>query len=392
MGLPAAIRKDAAAVAIGGAANSPPLTAGGGLRHDPEAVPSPDRASLAYGFQMLIAVALSMAVTVAVPRVLCSNQPNLSLAAELAREVRDSVAVLLPILAATLLSQRWIPGSGRWRVVGLAAAAFAGSLVSSLLLIAIHPPPTPLQHFLDPWLAVSMPCGMFVAIHEAYRRGALAEERARTLRVQDARLEAELSRARLLLLEAQIEPHFLFNTLAHVELLYRTDPGSGARMLDALIEYLQSSLPSLRQSQVLLSEEAGLLTAYLEIHRIRLGPRLSYELSIPEDLRTAEIPSMMLLTLVENAVKHGINPLPQGGRIAVHAAQRGGLLTICVEDSGRGLSAGQGGGFGLANLTGRLAARFGTGARFDLRSDPALGTSARLSLPLSCRPTPELHP
>jgi len=380
MGVPATFGRDAS-VAIDGA----------------ELAPDPRRASLSYGFRMWIVVALAGAVSEAVPRLFGENQALslTGLAEALASEGVDGLASLLPVLAATILLSRWNPGDRPRRVLLLAVVALAGSLVSALVLVALHPAPpsrNPVLHGLDAWLVVLMPSGLFVAIHEVYRRGLLADERARTLRVQDARLGAELSRARLRLLEAQIEPHFLFNTLAHVELLYRTDPRSGARMLDALIEYLQTSLPSLRQSQVLLSEEAGLLAAYLEIHRVRLGPRLSYELSIPHELRAAEIPSMMLLTLVENAVKHGINPLPQGGRIVVHAAQDAGLLTICVDDSGRGLSAGQGGGFGLANLTGRLAARFGTGARFDLRSDPALGTSARLSLPLSCRTTPELHP
>jgi two-component sensor histidine kinase len=400
MGVPAAIRGHSAAVLVDAAAGSPRETATAtrpGIRRSLDGWLRRERAGLFFGFRVWIVAALLTALQEASELAILGEKEAFSafrfftrFALELPRQSAHSLFAFLPVLAATLFLTRSLPRSGPWRVLGLAVGTLASTGASSFLWNLPPLQTSPDVHdVLVGWLGLLLPCGLFVAIYEAYRRGVLAEERARTLRVQDARLEAELSRARLQLLQAQIEPHFLFNTLAHVELLYRTAPGSAARMLDALIDYLQSSLPSLRRSHAILSDESELLAAYLEIHRIRLGARLSYELSIPPELGAAEIPSMMLLTLVENAIKHGINPLPQGGRIAVHAAQRDDRLEISVDDSGRGLSAGQGGGFGLANLKGRLAALFGGSARFDLRSVPSIGTCARLSLPLSWRAFPE---
>jgi signal transduction histidine kinase len=305
----------------------------------------------------------------------------------IARHSGFVLLMLLPIFAGLLVLDATLPARGGGRVLGLIAGTLASCALGAMIF---HHPgdgdPHSLRAFLFNWLALWVPAGLVVAIHEVLRQEAMADERARTLRVQDTQLEAELSRARLQLLQAQIEPHFFFNTLAHVELLYRTDARAAERMLDALIDYLESSLPALRSSRSSLSEERALLAAYLEIHRIRLGTRLSYRMRIPRALGAAEVPSMMLLTLVENAIKHGINPLPRGGRIVVQAAQRGAGLEISVTDSGQGLSDGQGGGVGLANLKARLATQFGSSANFDLRSSPDQGTSAVLSLPLSLRP------
>ena len=175
-----------------------------------------------------------------------------------------------------------------------------------------------------------------------------------------------MKRARLQLLRAQIEPHFLFNTLANVRSLARIDRLAAIAMLDHLMRYFSEALPKLRQEESALSDELLLIDAYLRIHQIRMGSRLTYELQVPEQLAVERIPTMLLLTLVENAVKHGINPALDGGSIRVSASRESGNLVLKVTDSGKGLSATAGHGTGLANIRRRLSMLYGDEAVLSL--------------------------
>jgi hypothetical protein len=201
--------------------------------------------------------------------------------------------------------------------------------------------------------------------------------------IEGAALDANVKRARLQLLRAQIEPHFLFNTLATVRTLARTDRGAAVDMIDHLMRYLSEALPKLRQEECSLAEEVQLIDAYLRIHQIRMGSRLSYELLIPETLFTQRIPTMILLTLVENAVKHGINPAVDGGRITVSANQERQALVLRVSDSGQGMAATDGHGMGLANIRRRLMMLYGDDAVLSLSRPAARGVTASVSLPLA---------
>jgi two-component sensor histidine kinase len=201
--------------------------------------------------------------------------------------------------------------------------------------------------------------------------------------IEGTALDANVKRARLQLLRAQIEPHFLFNTLATVRTLARTDRAAAVDMIDHLMRYLSEALPKLRQEQCSLAEELQLIDAYLRIHQIRMGSRMSYELSIPEALFERRIPTMILLTLVENAVKHGINPAVDGGRIRVSADQEHGALVLRVSDSGQGLVATDGHGMGLANIRRRLMMLYGDDAVLSLSRPAARGVTASVSIPLA---------
>jgi LytS/YehU family sensor histidine kinase len=201
--------------------------------------------------------------------------------------------------------------------------------------------------------------------------------------IEGAALDADVKRARLQLLRAQIEPHFLFNTLATVRTLARIDRPSAVDMLDNLMRYLSEALPKLRQEESCLSDELHLIEAYLRIHQIRMGRRLSYELQIPAQLAAARIPTMILLTLVENAVKHGINPAVNGGSIRVSASRERTALVLKVTDSGQGLAATDGYGMGLANIRRRLTMLYGDGAVLSLSRGPSRGVVATVSIPLA---------
>jgi len=204
--------------------------------------------------------------------------------------------------------------------------------------------------------------------------------------IDAARLDRETAEARLQMLEAQIEPHFLFNTLAHVRRLYETDRDAGARMLRNLKDYLSIALPRMRGGGATLGREVDHAVAYLDIQRIRMGQRLAYAIDVPDALRCCRLPSLMLLTLVENAVKHGLTPLPEGGRIDVRARREGDRLRIDVADTGRGFAKSTGGGTGLANVRARLASTYGNEARFSLALNQPTGVVATLELPFEDAP------
>ncbi len=192
--------------------------------------------------------------------------------------------------------------------------------------------------------------------------------------------------ARLSALQAQIEPHFLFNTLAHVQRLQETQPGRGREMLRSLIDYLRAALPSMRSSGSTLRRELDLARSFLTILQMRMGDRLAFEIRAAPDLLDLPVPPMVLPTLVENAVKHGLAPLTCGGRIVISAEASGdGRLAIEVADDGQGFTASSGSGVGLSNTRSRLAALFGELATLELRSGARAGVVARLVLPTLAR-------
>jgi signal transduction histidine kinase len=194
-------------------------------------------------------------------------------------------------------------------------------------------------------------------------------------------LRASSAEARLQALQAQVEPHFLFNTLAHVKSLYRRDPERGRRMLDRFVDYLQAALPRVRQSAVTLEQELELARAYLDIQQIRIGTRLTFTIEVPEDVAKHRFPPLMLLTLVENAIKHGIAPQTDGGAIVIRAAASDRQLRIEVRDTGAGLALTAGSGMGLANVRARLAGLFGAGARLVIEPNVPHGVVAAIEIP-----------
>lgn len=208
-----------------------------------------------------------------------------------------------------------------------------------------------------------------------------AEDAWLGVRIRRASLDSDVMRMQLDLLRAQIEPHFLFNTLSVVRALSRNDPAATVAMLDNLIRYFEAALPRLRAVEVPLAEELELVDAYLAIYRARMGSRLRYEIVSSPDLAQSKIPSMILLTLVENALKHGVGPVVEGGLVRVTASRVDGRRLLQVADSGQGLAVRQGLGTGLANARQRLLIMYGADAKLTLRSAEPRGVVASLSIP-----------
>ena len=192
----------------------------------------------------------------------------------------------------------------------------------------------------------------------------------------------ELAIAKLNLLHAQVEPHFLYNTLASAQLLARSDPAKADRMLGNLITYLRTSIPRTDDAMNTLGDELERAQAYLEIMRIRMGDRLAVQIEVPDALKATMLPPMMVQTLVENAIKHGLEPVPGGGTIWIRANESEGRVAVTVADDGRGFSENGGGtGIGLKNVRERLRLAYGDAASLSIVSNFPKGVAATLAVP-----------
>jgi len=189
--------------------------------------------------------------------------------------------------------------------------------------------------------------------------------------------------ARLKLLETQLEPHMLFNTLANLRALIASDAARATDMLDRLIAYLRATLAASRQTSHSLSDEFDRLRDYLELMTVRMGPRLRYALELAPELARLPVPTLLLQPLVENSIQHGLEPKVEGGAITVCARRAGAVLTLEVIDTGVGLPADTNArtGFGLTQVRERLAATFGEQATIDLSPVASGGTRVTLSYP-----------
>jgi len=224
--------------------------------------------------------------------------------------------------------------------------------------------------------------GLFVSLffllkfREARTRAAMLKADADRNLLSKQAIEAELK-----LMQAQVEPHFLFNTLASVQFLTETDPPKAGLMLGHLLAYLRAALPQLRSNSTTLGQESDLAQAYLSIMRMRMGPRLGFVIDIPAELRSHRFPPMLLMSLVENAIKHGIEPQAEGGTIRLEARSDAGRIAVSVVDNGHGLADKIGSGVGLTNLRGRLRALYADQARFTLEELAPHGARATVELP-----------
>lgn len=296
-----------------------------------------------------------------------------------------SLLVTVALAEALLAGRRWkLPAalSVQALAVGLGAAlgTFLRYAVASLDDPGMKVKPAWALSTVALWALLGGMAYALLRVSRAQRAG--RDELARLFREREA-LKTQQTEAQLSALNAQIEPHFLFNTLANVKRLYETRPERGRDMLAALIAYLRAALPGMRRHESTLADELELVRHYLAILQMRMGERLSFDITAPPELLAARLPTLVLPTLVENAIKHGLSPLPEGGRIEIRAAHAaGGGLTVEVADNGQGFGTASGGaGVGLANTRARLAGRFGDAAALELEAAQPRGVVARVRLP-----------
>ena len=225
------------------------------------------------------------------------------------------------------------------------------------------------------------------AVAGGKRRAELTATEA-TKRADTEQLERTVLEARMEALQAQIEPHFLFNTLASIDQLILTDPPRASRMQQSLIRYLRSAMPQLREgSRPTLGQQVNLCSAFLEIMTVRMEGRLQPVVNVPEGLKSAVFPSMMLQTLVENAIKHGLEPKAEGGRLEIGAEIVDGELAVHVRDTGIGFMPKAEVGVGLANIRERLKVLYDDRAELIISVPPEGGTCATIKLPYEIAPS-----
>lgn len=274
--------------------------------------------------------------------------------------------------------------SGRERIGVAMVAAVLCSLVAAVMryLVGATPAVDGAAFILKVFIAWLIPALALAAGCVLYLRAHAARAEVNDSALRGAALEKQRQEARLQLLQAQIEPHFLFNTLSNIRRLCQSDVAAGRQMLAQLTRYLRAALPKFRVDEASLADEIEMVAAYLGLQKTRMGERLRFEIRVPDELLDARVPPMMLATLAENAIKHGIGPLAEGGAIRVSAAAAAGELQLKVTDNGRGFASGCGSGVGLANIRARLKELHGERAALVLEAGVPQGIVATIALPL----------
>lgn len=283
------------------------------------------------------------------------------------------------------------------QVLAIAAASvigipFGNALVAGRSPLRFYQTSTTLVFLLAFGLMTAV---LMVLVLSAGERRMRREAEAARQQEQFAAAGRLVAEARLRALQAQIEPHFLYNTLANVVSLIDSQPAKARRMLERFIDYLRASLSASRAEHATLGSEADLAGAYLDVLGVRMEGRLRWRFELDAAMRALPVAPMLLQPLVENAIMHGIEPKLEGGEIVVRAGLNDDVLCVEVCDSGHGLRMAPprpGGGVGLSNLRERLRQLYGTGAQLQLIENPTGGVTARLLLPLlvpsSTIPTP----
>ena len=295
------------------------------------------------------------------------------------------LAVALSIAFVLALASRQRAHTAFARAAWFGAAIFVGAWIGEgILLVLGGLPPPDAGSFIarvGQWfmLAVSV-----AALHYLWRRSGVMGAASQATALRRVQLDRQVVQARLQALRSQIEPHFLFNTLATVRRLQQTEPDQGAQLLGHFLAYLRSTLPQRSGSDTdTLGCEVDLVRAYLGVVATRMAGRLTLRFDVPDALRAAALPPLSIATLVENAVKHGIAPRPEGGAIEVRARADGGVLEVVVADSGVGFSGSGGTGIGLANIRARLHTLYPGASGLALAARSPCGVCATMRLPLS---------
>jgi sensor histidine kinase YesM len=302
---------------------------------------------------------------------------------------RDRLIVMMPIAAAISATALVRTELLQLRALLLAVGVVIGAVSGESIVRRLHGPfdgSGSLTAYALRWSSVAL---AVAATFYMWRMSSDSNDQLRNETLRSLNIEHQLTNTRLAALRSQIEPHFLFNTLATLRWLQRTEPGTGARMLASFIEYLRRMAPMLDCSEVALGEEIDLMRAYLEVVVMRMGGRLQVAIDVPPHLRRARVPPLALATLVENAVKHGISRAQYGGKIAILAREVERQLVLSVTDTGVGLNPGSGSGtgIGLSNVCSRLSTLYGALGSLRVEANAPTGVRATLSLPCHLVPS-----
>jgi sensor histidine kinase YesM len=262
-------------------------------------------------------------------------------------------------------------------IVGTICGSYIGSFISGF-----SPGDLFERHSLFQLLFLGVMFGAIITYFFSSRE-LLAESRSQTQEEKIKRLTSEkkAAEANLKLLQAQIEPHFLFNTLSNVLSLLDTDPQKGKSMLLDFIQYLRASLTKIRKGTATLEQELAMIRAYLKIFKVRMGDRLTYAIDLPQHLEAIPFPPMLIQPLVENAIKHGLEPKIDGGEIYIRGIENHDCIRVEVVDTGVGFSGERDSGVGLSNIRQRLSSMYGDEGRLILEANSPQGFKAIIEVP-----------
>jgi prepilin signal peptidase PulO-like enzyme (type II secretory pathway) len=346
-------------------------------RSDPLGAPGPSRRSILPRPKQLLVVVV-MAAIAAVALIPWTHNTYIELLGE---TLFVGIMLLLAFTSAGAWQQTWVP---RWvaQDVAVTLAAMLTPLLVQLLgmggdFSAFMRSPPHLRGYILVTAGAALIGGLF-SLGALYReRDAQARAEALRFALERETLERRAADARLHLMTAQIQPHFLLNTLANVQELLESGSPRAIPVFRSLIAYLRAAVPRLQHEDATLEDEERLVRAYLELMHMRMPDRLVFAIEVDSSLRAMRFPPMSLLTLVENAIRHGIDPCCDECRIEVGARRiDGGHVQLWVADTGLGMSESAGEGTGLANLRARLKASFGEGARLEFSEQSPHGLRA----------------
>jgi sensor histidine kinase YesM len=297
-----------------------------------------------------------------------------------------SQCIGLSICTCVLIALHFSPSDRPiWQTLRVAVALIAGGLCGSYLgaiVSGLGPSiifeKTPLFQL----LTIGVIFGSIITYFFTSREQ-IAQSQIQIQEEQIRRLTSEkkLAEANLKLLQAQIEPHFLFNTLSNVLSLLDTNPTKGKSMLVDFIQYLRTSLSKIREQKATLGQEMEMIQAYLNIFKVRMGDRLHFKIDLPKHLEAISFPPMLIQPLVENAIKHGLEPKVDGGDILISGEEKNGILRLEVVDSGGGFKEEKNFGMGLSNIRERLQSLYGNSGRLILEENQPNGLKATIEVP-----------
>lgn len=302
------------------------------------------------------------------------------------QQLQVSVLMIAPGMLAAALASRGFPASVR-TCIRTVVVFFLGSAVGHWFASRLVPVyagtdiPRPVDSYASSLLLCTLIAAAVVGAMYWWRRETVIRQELHRARMGLLALKADCADAELLRLRTQIEPHFLFNTMATILQMYRAGRGDADRTLVRLIDYMSAAGAHMRRREAVLRDELALTEGYLEIQRLRMGARLRYEIEVGPELRANRIPPAALLTLVENAIKHGLSPRPGGGALRVAAHRDGVWVALNVSDDGVGFCATSGRGIGLANLRARILGLYGAEASLRLTGEQQGGVIATMRLP-----------
>jgi hypothetical protein len=297
--------------------------------------------------------------------------------------MRDRLFVTIAIALSLSLLEAMAGARRSHGYAATAAAIVLGAAVGEAALAAVDPQAnrTSTQALLGRIIAWALVTGCVTAMVAFWQRSETNKALDHGSELQRLRTERLLQRLRTEALQRQIEPHFLFNTLATIRRLHSSEPERGRLLLSRFLAFLRGTVDAGRSGHSELGDELAVASAYLDVCAMRMGDVLRWSVDVPDALHHLEFPRFGLTTLVENAVKHGIAPSRGGGRVAISGDKDAEFLTLCVADTGRGFADTHGSGTGLANIREQLELCYGSGATLTLASNSPRGVRAVIRIP-----------